>query len=473
MEIVTFINDYLFYSYNIISDFISDSSSLEKSHKLLNLFEKHTLLDNKAFIQATFVWKEAFNLKINKEIVQLLNKNLPLSGTYIEYLKKLTSIIENNFVNQGSTKPNVEIASYKLSQNELTLINLLKLTQNKNTTEFISILIFINNFLLDSVKTLHTNERLNWKLTYIYLLLENYMQFLDNSKPTDNDIQEMLLMLQPYLNIKKGNLIPLMFLSKENNIVLDSNPFPDDIHYKNFNSIGIDLDKIDNLYFTNYFHKSFIDNTELSPLFSHEVGHLIDLNFLNLSSTIADDIYKNFYNHITTYKIDFYQWIREMVADSFGVCTLGWAFLFAQMFSINSDNTYTPSKSHPGIYFRLNIIYSYLIQNNFGNLLDPYSLQKVNNNMLDLKNQFNIMSPQHHELENILFKYTNYIYKVTKDFIEGSKYYVSYDNILEIICNNDGNIHKSLQQLNNQENTLRNFIIKQNLQWITRIKTTN
>lgn len=472
MDIINPIDLYLVYCWITLKRYLDDPKNEISNQQILALLVKKTIIDKHSYDSAYPLWYKNFDNILVKEIISDFKKGIELSKVKLTYLSLLKDLLEENFI---LTAPE-RITGNDFINNLLEYKNILNNFKQQTLPDETIDLINIINEVIDNVdnQLSHTNkaELLDWDFHSIYILLNNLVQYFKNNLKTDNDFKDLNKYYEIYFKFINKNIAPVYLISEvEENISIEPLPFPDEIHLKVLDLLNLKPEVSTNKsYIITTLGDNFVTNPLYSSLFLHEIGHLLDINLINLSNIIINELlgqYPEFFN-----KVDqiIYQWIRELVADAAAICMGGPAYLCELSNYIQDEIIMYPTDKYPGIYFRTSILYNYLFNNEFISLFDKDSLTKLHNKLSSFQNKYQTNNTVLLEFEKLLQGSLIPIYRTVTEFFINAGVYCSYDFMVEQICMNQGNLKLTQDSLKEHSTSFNQLITLHNINWLIELK---
>lgn len=473
MESIPILNLNLVYVWKILDNIAHSPEDSIVIQKLSDLLNNKSIIDTQSYDAAFYVWQYVYNQDKINVINDCINNNNSLDDKSLVYLSQLRETIEDTFKHEI-----VQIDSYEVYNDCLNaVIELFNEYTNTYNQEilgvFIGLMLSISTRLKFSIDHSTKETYFKWDHYALYLLLKGYSQFFDQ---TTFGLQacERLDFYYDFLNtFNLKSVIPLYFVSDEDNIVIEPAPFPNEMHYRLCAMMEIELDEVKNPFILNYLSRQFVDNDLLTPLFAHEIGHVIDRNFINIDTLVSNNLVLNHPEFYMTLDKRSYQWIREIIADAFAICLHGPAYLLALIDFMDSDEAMHSSITHPGIVFRTKIMYTYLFQNEYINLISPKSYAALQEKLQFYQDTYPTEINHFIAYENILQQYIPLIYSTVIEYLQNAGKYTTYNDLTELICFNEGSIEKAQDELLDKKLNFKDFLNLENLKWLIELKDRN
>lgn len=454
----------------LLENFINNPHDETNSENLLNFLENESLIEKQSYALALSLWNNNFDKARIKDIEFNIKAKNPIKTEDINHLSSLKAILEDYFTTQIEKPINYNLSIKELNRVIQILESFKKPDLSEKALNFVNILSYIAGALENKMIKNNPNDNLKWDEYAIYFLIENYIQFFEDSSIANNNLEALNTFINFYSKVVNKALIPIFLSSTEENIVVEPTAFPDKIHIKVLQLMNIENIDTKNLYITASLSNQFLDNSLFTALFAHEIGHLLDINHIDISSAIINDLLNYYPELLSRLDKDVLQWIREIIADAVAICLAGPAYLCAMVSFINDDRIMTASNLYPSIAFRVKILYTYLFQNEFISLLSPEAFTRLQNKLQYLQAHYNTSIPKYIEFEDIIQQSISAIYSIIAEFLHNAGVYSSYNELVELICSNNGSLVKTKDLLLEKEPNIKQVLNLQNINWLIELK---
>ncbi|MEW5818808.1 MAG: hypothetical protein AB1782_01335 [Cyanobacteriota bacterium] len=466
METVQILDFKLIYVWALLDKLLENPLDQITKDKFTSLMNNTTLLEKQCFDSACYLWSQSLDKIYTNKVKLTFISGIPLNEDIITNLKFMKQTLEIYFISQEGSIEHRDTHLMWIIKILPDLINLQKENIPEDTFHFLEIIIDITTYLKNRLIDKSHEEKLNWCEYSLYLLLKGYIQFLQNTTISGNDFPDLKKFYEFYSIFTKKTVIPIFVTAKDENIVIEPSSFPDEIHLKIFELLNIPVSNNNKAFILNYLGDTFLDNPLFIPLYAHEIGHLFDNSFMNIETTITNRLILESNDFFITLDKQNLQWIKEIIADSFAISLMGPAYLYSLINFINNEEALNASISHPSIAFRIQVMYTYLYQNDFLNLLTPQAHTELQCRLNYFKNNFSTSEKTFIEFEHILQNFISIIYKTIIDFLQNTGNYFTYDDITKLVCSYDGNLEKTRKSICSNSLTFKDLLYLQNINWL-------
>lgn len=427
MEVFKSLNIHLTYAWIALEDTLSNADDGRGRELLAGILQKKTLPEKKSHDVTHSISCGVFNLAMNKEIAKNLLDNKQLDERELAYLSQLKECIEAFFIKQLDEVESSDAIALQLD-NYIDLLermfpgNLPKETLNVAKTNYV-----LAQGLKVKMSACKSQDSIRWDEYSVFMLLKNYMQFFIDRKVTDNKYPDLSLYYSLYAYLAGKTYTPVFMLSIDKNIVIGSDAYPDKIHMRVFELMGLDGIPAAEPVILNSIDESFIGNPFLPSIYAHEFGHLLDLNLLNIEELVVSSILNENPSLFRQNAKEIGNWVREIIADAVAVCIAGPVYVYAVLHFFNEEEMSKACDSHPSLAFRANILSAYLKQNGF---LDcEYSfikdcVEKVNEEAAFTSHDFQVV-------ETLLLEKMGIIYQTIVNFTVNAGIHCSSQSLAE------------------------------------------
>jgi hypothetical protein len=470
METIICINLYLVYTAVLLQNILDDPEVEEHYIPLKELFARSTMLDRaiyenlKQFCLHQQTPFDLINLK------NAISKKNSYNTKILASIEQLALMITTHLSMQKET-----ISKKQCLTRVKKIARVLKPTKKRPFDdihmEISSLLTSLVQHLEESLKVLNDNSPLPPVSYSLYQILLGYGQYYVDSVPMREPGEDFFRFYKLYEQLTQSTLTPAFFKSKEENIVIEPEAFPAEIHMKLFSALNIPWPIFKRRYIMNSLGSRFVAEPLLLPLFAHEFGHLLDKKVTKIEDRVIQEAYMLFPMLFHQSQYDFTMWIKEIIADACAVVMMGPSYFLPLLVYMREEDKINASIYHPGFGFRSKIVYNYLKQNDYFSLFEPYYRRKIEEDVLFYQSNASASSEIAQQIEDIIENFSGYIYQSVIAFVKSNGIFLPAEAIIKFVCAQDGNIEKSLQVLEAKELSFKEFVLQQNLKHLLQAKT--
>lgn len=427
MEVFKSLNIHLTYAWIALENILSCVDDTRCQELLAGILQKKTLLEKKSHDVTHSISYNLFNPALNKDIAKNLLNNRQLDERELAYLSQLKECIESFFIKQLDEIEGRDAIISQLDDYIPRLEQILAGNPPQETLNVAKTNYALAQGLKVKVSACKSQDSIRWDEYSVFMLLKSYMQFFIDRKVTDNKYPDLSLYYSLYTYLAGKTYTPVFMLSNDKNIVISSDAYPDKIHLKVFDLMGLDGIPAEQQVILNSIDENFIENPLLPSIYAHEFGHLLDLNLLNVEELVVNNILNENPALFRQNAKEIGNWVREIIADAVAVCIAGPVYLYAVLNFFNEEEMAKACDSHPSLAFRANILASYLEHNGF---LDcEYSfikdcVEKVNEEAAFTSHDFQV-------IESLLLEKVGMIYQTIVNFTVNAEIHCSSQSLAE------------------------------------------
>lgn len=452
----------------MLDELIEEPDSQDKRANFIEFINQKDQINVLAFKRAQNVWQYLNAGQGISKVKQAIRNKKKFSEEYLQVLRYMKNALELNFQ---------LVQQKRLLAGELVILakEYICIIKKKLDTKLPSdvnclaeLLLKIAEYICQRLSKYPENHPLPWDISGLYLVLDGYGQFIELTEIPELEFPSLEEFYAFYIQLTGSKIKPIFLYADEENIMVDTTNFPEDVLLKILSLKGINHTPFEYCYIINAFGKKLAHTPHLLSLFAHELGHILDKNYLQLEQAVMQELMANYYQYFQE-DTSSLNWLNELIADAIGVCMMGPAYLYAQMSFFKEESMMYPSKPYPGIAYRTKIIYNYLLQNEYLELFSPANRQKIEAKLIFYQQQYTAREDYHRILEDIFSNYIAFIYQTLIDFFNNQDLYLTYSEIDHYLSDNKGSVTSALTALDEKSLSLKEYILRQNLLMLSEI----